>query len=203
LGVEAEKADFEFFPPFIPAQRERGFRRTRFWELNLLRQERESPISMKTVFKLAALVIVGVGLKTYLHRGGVDLKKENLLPVTATFVQGEKPAEEQPLLMEFWATWCPPCRESIPHLNAIYDQYHPKGLSVVGISNEDAAKVQAFMRQVPMKYPVALDPQMRYGSALNVHAIPHAFLVNRAGKVVWDGHPMTLTEADIEKVLGP
>jgi hypothetical protein len=42
---------------------------------------------------------------------------------------------------------------------------------------------------------------MRYGSALNVHASPHAFLINRAGKVVWDGHPMTLTDADIEKLL--
>ena len=107
------------------------------------------------------------------------------------------------MLMEFWATWCPPCRESIPHLNSIYDQYHAKGLSVVGISSEDASTVQAFMRQVPMKYTVALDPQRRYGSALNVHAIPHAFLVNRAGKVVWDGHPMTLTDADIQKVLAP
>jgi thiol-disulfide isomerase/thioredoxin len=173
-------------------------------DLNLRGQHRESfNLSMKTVLKLVALVAVGVALKTYLHRGGVDLNKENLLPVTANFVKGEKPAEDQPMLMEFWATWCPPCRESIPHLNAIYEKYHPKGLSVVGISNEDAATVEAFMRQVPMKYPVALDPQMRYGSALNVHGIPHAFLVNRAGKVVWDGHPMTLTEADIEKVLEP
>ncbi len=156
---------------------------------------------MKTVLKLAALVALGVGLRTYFHHGGVDLQKENLLPVAANFVHGEKPVEDQPMLMEFWATWCPPCRESIPHLNSIYDQYHPKGLSVVGISSEDASTVQAFMRQVPMKYTVALDPQRRYGSALNVHAIPHAFLVNRAGKVVWDGHPMTLTDADIEKVL--
>jgi thiol-disulfide isomerase/thioredoxin len=158
---------------------------------------------MNTVLKVVALVAVGVALKTYLHIGGRDLKKENLLPIAATFVRGENPAEDQPLLMEFWATWCPPCRESIPHLNSIYEKYHPKGLSVVGISSEDAATVQAFMRQVPMKYPVALDPLKRYGGALNINSIPHAFLVNRAGKVVWDGHPMTLTEADIEKVLGP
>jgi thiol-disulfide isomerase/thioredoxin len=158
---------------------------------------------MKTVLKLAGLIAVGVALTTYLRQGGVDLKKENLLPVAVTFVQGEKPVEDQPLLMEFWATWCPPCLESIPHLNSIYDQYHPKGLSVVGISNEDAATVEAFMRQVPMKYPVALDPRMRYGSALNVHGIPYAFLINRAGKVVWDGQPMTLTGADVEKVLAP
>jgi thiol-disulfide isomerase/thioredoxin len=156
---------------------------------------------MNTVLKLTALVALGVGLRIYLHQGGVDLQKENLLPIRATFVHGEKPAEDQPMLLEFWATWCPPCRESIPHLNSIYDQYHPKGLSVVGISSEDAAKVEAFMRQVPMKYTVGLDPQSRYGSALSVHAIPRAFLVNRAGKVVWDGHPMTLTDAEIEKVL--
>ena len=158
---------------------------------------------MNTVLKVVALVAVGVALKTYLHKGGRDLKQENLLPITATFVRGENPAEDQPLLMEFWATWCPPCRESIPHLNSIYEKYHPKGLSVVGISNEDAATVQAFMRQVPMKYPVALDLLRRYSGALNINSIPHAFLVNRAGKVVWDGHPMSLTEAEIEKVLGP
>jgi len=158
---------------------------------------------MKSVLKLVALVGVGVALRIYLHKGGVDLQKENLLPIAASFVHGQKPVDGQPMLMEFWATWCPPCRESIPHLNSIYDQYHAKGLSVVGISSEDAATVEAFMRQVPMKYSVALDPQMRYGSALSVHAIPHAFLVNRVGKVVWDGLPTALTDAEIEKVLSP
>jgi len=158
---------------------------------------------MKIALKLVGLVALGVALKVYLQQGGgVDLKKENLLPVTVTFLQGEKPVDDRPLLMEFWATWCPSCRESIPHLNSIYEQFHPKGLSVVGISREDAATVQAFLQEVPMKYPVALDPKLRYVSALNVNAIPQAFLVNREGKVVWDGDPTTLTDADIEKVLG-
>jgi thiol-disulfide isomerase/thioredoxin len=156
---------------------------------------------MKSVLTLVLVVLAGVAVKTWFFPHEIDLKKENLLPVVATFVQGQAPPDGEPVLLEFWATWCPPCRESIPHLNSIYEQYHPKGLNVVGFSIEDPETVKEFMHEVPIKYPVALDPQMRYTTALNVRPIPYAFLVNRAGKVVWDGQPMTLTEADIEKVL--
>jgi hypothetical protein len=61
--------------------------------------------------------------------------------------------------------------------------------------------VQGFMQQVPMQYAVALDASGHYFKELSIQGIPHAFLLNRDGKVVWDGHPMELTAAEIEKVL--
>lgn len=156
--------------------------------------------SMKTFLKIVAVIVLCLLLKSLFFRT-IDLKKEHLLPLDLTYVQGSKPADNQPLLLEFWATWCPPCRESVPQLNAIFAQYQSKGLNVVGISTESALTVESFMKQVPMHYTVALDADKRYAQALNVDLIPHAFLINRQGKIVWDGNPMELAEGDINKLL--
>ena len=63
------------------------------------------------------------------------------LPKLSVQWLGKKPdTEGKPMIVEFWATWCPPCRESIPHLNEIYAKYKEKGLQVVGITDEDRAE---------------------------------------------------------------
>ncbi|HEY2342121.1 MAG TPA: TlpA disulfide reductase family protein [Chthoniobacteraceae bacterium] len=156
---------------------------------------------MKGLLKFIAVVALVIGAKAYFFGGGANFKERGLLPLEVSYVKGAKPADDQPLLIECWATWCGPCRQSIPHLNKVYEKYHPRGLNIVGISNEDAAAVQSFMQQVPMNYTVALDPTAHYAKELKVKGIPHAFLLDRDGKLVWHGHPMELTEADIEKVL--
>jgi len=107
----------------------------------------------------------------------------------------------KPLILEFWATWCPPCRASIPHLNEIYSKYQDRGLQIVGVTNEDKPTVKAFLKQTPIKYHIAFDKGGELGKFFKVRGIPHAFLVNAEGKIVWQGHPMTLREAEIEKVL--
>ena len=156
---------------------------------------------MKPFLKILLLVAAVVFIKKEFIDDHSDFKKRNLLPLDVSFVQGPKPEDNQPLLVEFWATWCGPCRQTIPHLNEIYAKYHPRGLNAVGISNESASTVEGFMHQVPMNYPVALDAPGRYSRELNIRGIPHAFLLDRQGKVVWEGHPMELSEAQIEKVL--
>jgi thiol-disulfide isomerase/thioredoxin len=105
----------------------------------------------------------------------------------------------KPVLLEFWATWCPPCRKSIPHLNELEGKYKDKGLVIVGVSDEDAAAVKEFQKGTPMNYPNGLSKDLvqKYG----VNGIPHAFLIGKDGKLLWRGHPMQLTDADIEKAL--
>ncbi len=49
----------------------------------------------------------------------------------------------KPLIVEFWATWCPPCRTSIPHLNEVYKKYKDKGLEIIGVTDEDLSTVNA------------------------------------------------------------
>jgi thiol-disulfide isomerase/thioredoxin len=71
---------------------------------------------------------------------------------------GEKPVlADHPLLIEFWATWCPPCRASIAHLNELNKKYHDRGLEIVGITSEDKSVVERFRARTPMNYAVALD----------------------------------------------
>lgn len=109
--------------------------------------------------------------------------------------------EEKPMIVEFWATWCPPCRASIPHLNEIYAKYKDKGLQIVGITDEDRAKIKKFEKEVPIEYAVGLDANGKYAKPFGIQGIPHAVLVDKTGKVVWEGHPMSLKESQIEELL--
>lgn len=106
----------------------------------------------------------------------------------------------KPAIVEFWATWCPPCRESIPHLNEIYKKYESKGLQVLGITDEPGQTIRGFVKNIPIDYPVAT-ARSGLSEKFGVTGIPHAFLVNKEGKIVWQGHPMSLKASEIEKVL--
>lgn len=117
------------------------------------------------------------------------------------YVANKADVAGKPYILEFWATWCPPCRKSIPHLNEVYAKYKERGLLIVGVSNESPAKVRDFMKTLPMNYTVAIDATDSLGRGFGVTGIPHALVVDKTGKVVWEGHPMGLTDAVIEKVL--
>jgi thiol-disulfide isomerase/thioredoxin len=105
----------------------------------------------------------------------------------------------KPILLEFWATWCPPCRKSIPHLNELHEQYKDKSLVIIGVSDEDATVVKNFQKATEMKYPNGLSKDLvqKYG----VNGIPHAFLIGKDGKLLWHGHPMELNKTAIEGAL--
>jgi peroxiredoxin len=102
-------------------------------------------------------------------------------------------------VVEFWATWCPPCRRSIPHLSKLQEKYKDKGLVVVGISKEALAVVEPFVKsQKEMNYNVGSDPKGDTYSAYmeGIGGIPNAFIINKDGLIVWSGHPFV-----VEKVL--
>lgn len=105
------------------------------------------------------------------------------------------------LLIEFWATWCGPCRESIPHLNGFWKAYKDKGLVVIGITKEDEAPVKEFMKEVPIHCFIGRDPTSELAGHLGVTVIPHAIVVDKTGRITWEGHPDTLQPGDIESVL--
>ena len=127
---------------------------------------------------------------------GQDLPK-----LTVNFLGKEADLSGKPTIVEFWATWCPPCRKSIPHLNEIYKKYKERGLEIVGITDENQAVVEEFLKKQPIDYHVGLDQGGKYSAGFGIEGIPHAFLVSKAGKVVWEGHPMEMQDADIEKIL--
>jgi len=112
----------------------------------------------------------------------------------------------QVVVVEFWATWCAPCRTSIPHLTKLQKKF--KGQVVfVGISDEPVAKVKLFVDRLgeQMDYVVACDDQRqtstRYLGAYGIDGIPHAFVVDLAGRIVWQGHPMDGLETVLTEIL--
>jgi thiol-disulfide isomerase/thioredoxin len=136
---------------------------------------------------------------------------------TGKWVQGEpvKSFEKgKAYIVEFWATWCGPCRASIPHLNEIHKKFKDKGLVVIGqdCSERDESRVAPFIKTMgdKMTYRVALDDKTSnktgqmsktWMEAAGQDGIPTAFLVDTKGKIAWIGHPMELKEQSIETAL--
>jgi thiol-disulfide isomerase/thioredoxin len=106
-------------------------------------------------------------------------------------------------LIEFWATWCGPCRISIPHLAELHKKLAKDGVVIIGMSNEDADAIDKFLKKPKapeMPYHVGADDDNATSEAWmeGVQGIPHAFLVDKTNTVVWSGHPM---EPTLEKSL--
>jgi thiol-disulfide isomerase/thioredoxin len=133
------------------------------------------------------------------------------------WVQGEPVkefAKDKVYIVEFWATWCGPCRTSIPHLNEIHNKYKDKGLIVIGqdVWEQDEDEVPKFVKQMgdKMTYRVALDDKKgsekgkmaeTWMVAAGQNGIPAAFVVSKTGHIAWIGHPMTLKEKTLDDVL--
>ncbi len=88
------------------------------------------------------------------------------------------------VLVNFWATWCPPCRKEMPDLQALYDKYKDQGFVVLSISDEEAGKVSPFIAERKISYPVLLDPRRKVNEAFVVEGIPKSFVYDREGKLV-------------------
>ena len=110
-------------------------------------------------------------------------------------------------VVEFWATWCPPCRVSIPHLTELQHKYKDKNVVIVGISQEKLEVVKPYVEQRgdQMDYAVAVDPKQTvtaaYMDAFGRGTIPTAFVVDAQGKIAWVGHPMDGLDAVLEKLV--
>ena len=87
------------------------------------------------------------------------------------------------VLLNFWATWCPPCRKEMPDLEKLYRRYQDKGLTVVAVSDEDRATVEQFLAKSPYSFPVALDPGKKVNTAFSVDGIPKSFVFDRQGRL--------------------
>ena len=91
------------------------------------------------------------------------------------------------VLIDFWATWCPPCRKAIPELNGFQHQFGDK-LVVIGISDETEAEVRK-LAEPKIEYALAIDPQARMKNAVAVTGIPHVLIIDPQGYVRWEGFP--------------
>lgn len=104
------------------------------------------------------------------------------------------------VLVNFWATWCPPCRKEMPDLQALYDKYKDQGFLVLSISDEEMAKVSPFISERKITYPVLLDPGRKVNDAFVVEGIPKSFVYDRDGKMVAQSIDMR-TRAQFQEML--
>jgi thiol-disulfide isomerase/thioredoxin len=171
----------------------------------------KSPLP-RLVLALCSLVLSASGAAPTLKVGDPAPKLQ-----TGKWIQGE-PINEfaagKAYIVEFWATWCGPCRTSIPHLNEIATKFESKGLIVLGqnVWENDESAVAPFVKKMgdKMTYRVALDDMEgskkgkmaeTWMTAAGQNGIPSAFLVDTKGQIAWIGHPMTLPEKTITDVL--
>jgi thiol-disulfide isomerase/thioredoxin len=89
------------------------------------------------------------------------------------------------LYVDFWASWCEPCRRSFPWLAHLHEQYGDKGLTVVAINLDQERKAaDAFLGKYPVPFRVAFDPQGKTAGAFHVEVMPSSFLIGRDGRVI-------------------
>lgn len=114
----------------------------------------------------------------------------------------DPPGNGKVTVVEFWATWCPPCKASIPHLNELNKKYGDK-LDIVGITTEDESTVKPFAKKMDMTYVIGLDSNNTTADTYmeGVAGIPHAVVVGADGVVVWKGHPMAGMDQILEAIL--
>lgn len=92
----------------------------------------------------------------------------------------------QYVLLNFWATWCPPCLEEMPSMTALADEFRAKGFEVVAISSdkEGAAIVQPFVDKIQPSFPIVLDPGGKVAKLYGATNLPVSFLIDPTGKVI-------------------
>ena len=90
----------------------------------------------------------------------------------------------KPVLINFWATWCAPCREEMPAMERLYRRHREHGFVLLAVSvDTDAALVRPFLEQHKLTFPVALDSKMSLANAYGVRALPSSFLIDRDGNL--------------------
>jgi peroxiredoxin len=88
------------------------------------------------------------------------------------------------VLLNFWATWCPPCRKEMPDMEALYQRFQKKGLIVLAVSDEDRETVTGFLAKTNYTFPVLLDPGREVNKAYGVEGIPKSFIFDTRGNLV-------------------
>ena len=159
---------------------------------------------MYTASVTSRVVVALLALAAVLVPGHPGLAED---PVAALSLIRPKPAKDAPafevrtpddgvirladfkgkvVFLNFWATWCDPCREEMPSMERLYRAYKERGFVVVAISLDvqGATPVKPFVKKFGLTFPIGLDPKMTVRETYGVWAVPSTFLIDRKGKRV-------------------
>jgi len=161
-----------------------------------------SPLLPFRWLRPGALLLLAATLLTAAGRDdpapGVELKDQSGKTFRLADFKG------QVVLVDFWASWCGPCRKSLPELDGLQDRFASQGVKVVGISlDADEGDASSFLEKVPVRFTILRDPAGQTGEAFAVVAMPTTFLIDRQGRIAarFEGGAHAREEADAVAAL--
>jgi peroxiredoxin len=95
----------------------------------------------------------------------------------------------QVVMVNFWATWCGPCRQEMPQLEALYERYSDLGFTLLGVNvEEDSSGADAFLAETPVSFPILFDPENKVSELYNVVAMPSTVIIDKSGNLRFIHH---------------
>jgi peroxiredoxin len=147
---------------------------------------------MRRMGAFVFVVLVGIllfGCESTENGDSNGIQRESSIDFTLYDLEGVKRTlSEQKgkvVLVDFWATFCPPCKVEIPHLKAIYKEYKDKGLVVWGIGLEKRESLEPFVNELNISYPILLDDLRSVSAKYGVQGIPTTILFDKKSRIAF------------------
>lgn len=151
---------------------------------------------------MAALVVIGGALLLISSSGGFATSAPDF---EATTLTGEpvrlSDYRGQVVMLNFWATWCPPCRAEMPGIQAAYEQRQDEGFTVLAINNaETPSQIQPFVQALGLNFPIVLDTTAELQRTFAIRGYPTSIFVDPQG-TVYATHPGFVSEDQLESYI--
>lgn len=165
-------------------------------------RRRRSSNRLPLILGAAGVVLIAIAVALALSERGPASD-----PTAITLLDGETVHIEdyagQTVLVNFWATWCPPCRAEMPELDAYYQEHRDQGFTLLAVNSaEPAATAQGFIEQAGFSFPVGVDPDGRTSAAYGINGLPVSIVYGPDGQVAYR-HVGMITRDVLEAEVTP